>query len=244
MISPTLTRKDTLVLKAGVFSIGYQNGFIRHIQYGDIEVIRSIYMALRDQNWLTFEHTIENETIEEHDDHFEIQYDCFYEKNGERIFTWHVQITGTSDGIIVFEVNGEALTDVLKNRAGICVLHPLKYTSGYPCELLQVNGSQIKKVFPVAISEENPFKDLKAFRWRCHHDWYVLHFEGDVFETEDQRNWADASYKTFCTPLSKPFPVKLAKGEKVWQKVTFQAETELFSIVQKTEPPIEIAAAE
>ena len=45
-------------------------------------------------------------------------------------------------------------------------------------------------------------------------------------------------------PLSKPFPVKLAKGEKVWQKVTFQAETELFSIVQKNEPPIEIAAAE
>ena len=51
------------------------------------------------------------------------------------------------------------------------------------------------------ISAENPFKDLTAFRWRCHNDWYILHYEGDIFETEDQRNWSDASYKTFCTPL-------------------------------------------
>ena len=45
--------KDLQVLKAGVFTVGYQNGFIRHIHYGDVEVVRSIYMALRDQNWFT-----------------------------------------------------------------------------------------------------------------------------------------------------------------------------------------------
>ena len=70
---------DLHMLKAGVFSVGYKNGFIRHIHYGDVEVIRSIYMALRDQNWFTYEHTIENESIDEDQDHFEIQYDCYYE---------------------------------------------------------------------------------------------------------------------------------------------------------------------
>jgi hypothetical protein len=49
---------------------------------------------------------------------------------------------------------------------------------------------------------------------------YQLDFEGDVFQTEDQRNWGDASYKTFCTPLSLPFPVQLQKGDTVWQRVT------------------------
>ena len=87
--------KDLQVLKAGVFTVGYQNGFIRHIHYGDVEVVRSIYMALRDQNWFTYEHTIENESIKEHKDHFEIQYDCYYEVKQIRIFKWKVKIKGT-----------------------------------------------------------------------------------------------------------------------------------------------------
>ena len=30
-----------------------------------------------------------------------------------------------------------------------------------------------------------------------------LAFEGDIFEMEDQRNWTDASFKTYCTPLAR-----------------------------------------
>jgi D-apionolactonase len=235
---------DLHALKAGVFSVGYQNGFIRHIHYGDIEVIRSIYMALRDQNWFTYEHTIENESIDEHQDHFKIQYDCYCEVKQIRIFRWNVKIKGTADGIITFEIDGEALTDVLKNRAGICVLHPIKYTAGNLCELIQPGGIQIKKTFPQMISPENPFKDLTAFRWQCHNDWYILRYEGDIFETEDQRNWSDASYKTFCTPLSKPFPVQLRQGDKVHQKVIFKSEAQLVSVPVHSNKPIEIATFE
>ena len=245
MTTPLPTLVDNLhMLKAGVFSVGYQNGFIRRIHYGEVEVIRSIYMALRDQNWFTYQHNIENESIEEHEDHFKIEYDCFYELNEARIFTWHVQITGTADSVITFEVDGEALTDVLKNRAGICVLHPLQYTASNPCELFHPDGSQIKKTFPVAISAENPFKNLTGFRWRCHHHWYVLTYEGDIFETEDQRNWCDASYKTFCTPLDKPFPVQLKQGDQVHQKVIFKPESELFPTFLQGDRPIEISALE
>lgn len=32
----------------------------------------------------------------------------------------------------------------------------------------------------------------------------ISEFEGDVFEMEDQRNWTDASYKTYCTPWGCP----------------------------------------
>ena len=245
MIKPASTlMTDLRVLKAGIFSVGYKNGFIRHINYGDVEVIRSVYMALRDQNWFTYEHTIENELIEEHEDHFEIEYDCYYEVNGTKIFKWHVNIRGTADSVITFEIDGEAMTDVLKNRAGICVLHPIKYTAGYPCELIHPDGTRIKKVFPLTISADNPFKNLTAFRWRCHLTWYVLHYEGDIFETEDQRNWSDASYKTFCTPLEKPFPVQLRSGDKVHQKIIFNAESEQFSIPLQGDRLIEIVNSE
>jgi hypothetical protein len=52
----------------------------------------------------------------------------------------------------------------------------------------------------------------------------MLTFSGDVFETEDQRNWTDASFKTYSTPLSLPFPVKVGKGDLTSQKIEFTAE--------------------
>ena len=40
-----------------------------------------------------------------------------------------------------------------------------------------------------------------------------------MFEMEDQRNWSDASYKTYSRPLSLPFPYPIAAGERVRQSV-------------------------
>ena len=39
--------------------------------------------------------------------------------------------------------------------------------------------------------------------------------EGETFETEDQRNWSDASFKTYGTPLHLPFPVEVEEGTRV-----------------------------
>ncbi len=47
-----------------------------------------------------------------------------------------------------------------------------------------------------------------------------VRFEGEIFEMEDQRNWTDASYKTFCTPLALPYPVEVVAGDTVRQAVT------------------------
>ena len=44
--------------------------------------------------------------------------------------------------------------------------------------------------------------------------------EGDAFEMEDQRNWMDASYKTYVRPLALPWPYTIAKGEKLAQRVS------------------------
>ena len=41
---------------------------------------------------------------------------------------------------------------------------------------------------------------------------------------EDQRNWTDASYKTYSTPLRLPYPVEIHEGDRVWQRVTIEAE--------------------
>jgi hypothetical protein len=54
-----------------------------------------------------------------------------------------------------------------------------------------------------------------------------LAFYGDIFETEDQRNWSDSSYKTYSTPLHLPFPALVMEGETMQQQVvvTFTGNT-------------------
>jgi hypothetical protein len=47
-----------------------------------------------------------------------------------------------------------------------------------------------------------------------------VRFLGDVFEMEDQRNWSDASYKTYSPPLALPYPAEIRAGTRVRQSVT------------------------
>ena len=48
-------------------------------------------------------------------------------------------------------------------------------------------------------------------------------FEGDLFEMEDQRNWTDGSFKTYCTPLSLGYPHTANAGQNFAQRVSVSA---------------------
>jgi hypothetical protein len=223
---PLSNQNDSmLTLHAGNLQMLYSKGFLRYLGSGQSEVIRMFYFALRDENWGTYESVIENEKIINEENSFKIEYRCSYFKHDKKIFKWDVTIKGDKEGTIRFTIDGEALDDILKNRAGFCILHPIHETVGQEIEILNSKNETYKSNFPVLVSPENPFKDTKAMRWNCAGQWYSLEFEGDTFETEDQRNWTDASFKTFCTPLDLPFPVALKKGAKIHQQITFKPES-------------------
>ncbi|HLZ08231.1 MAG TPA: hypothetical protein VKT80_06580, partial [Chloroflexota bacterium] len=56
----------------------------------------------------------------------------------------------------------------------------------------------------------------------------------DVFEMEDQRNWTDASFKTYSTPLRLPIPVEITVGTKIAQSIVLSLQG-----VAPEEPPTE-----
>lgn len=207
--------------KAGPLVVGYENGFLRRITYGESEIIRMIYFALRDRNWNTLNSRIENEIITVSPEAFEISYDLVHLDGGVAVMEWKGHIKGNKDGSVFFEIRGTAKENFKKNRAGFCVLHPLE-TIGHACTLVHPDGTQTTRAFPEKVAAENPFKNIQSMSWDRAGIPFSLQFEGDVFETEDQRNWGDASFKTFCTPLDKPFPVELKKGETVFQRITFK----------------------
>jgi hypothetical protein len=209
-------------LRAGDLSLVYQNGCLRYITANGQELVRNIYSAVRDRNWGTLQPYISNFQIIQGLREFEISFNARY-FNAEIDFMAGYIITGTADNTIIFVMKGLAMRSFLMNRIGICVLHPLEGIKGKACKVTTTGNDQYESFFPEQISPHAPMTDIQTMEWQNETVACKLTFEGDIWEMEDQRNWSDSSYKTYCTPLSMPFPVEIAAGTKVEQQVVFHA---------------------
>lgn len=211
-------------LRAGPLSVVYENGTIRYIKYRDWEVIRMINSAVRDHNWDTVPGTILKQDFRVEENEFVLHLYMDY-KSADVHFEAEYIIAGAPSGEITFTMNGRALRSFRKNRIGFCVMHPVNECVGRPCEVFHTDDEITQGVFPVQISPHQPFMDMSGIRWSLPDgSTFRLDFEGDTFEMEDQRNWTDASYKIYCTPLGIPFPVEMSKGQEVCQVIRLTPE--------------------
>ena len=235
---------ETIELRAGPLSLAYQGGDLKSIRLGDREILRRIYVAIRDRNWGTVLPQFSNLQMDLSGDAFRISYDA-ENKRGDIDFTWKGMIAGDREGTITFCMDGAARSDFLKNRIGFSILHPIKECAGQGCTIEKVDGSIVHGMFPRQIAPHQPFMDMRAIRHEVLPGLLAeVRFEGDTFEMEDQRNWTDASYKTYCTPLGLPFPVELKAGTKVSQTVTVALKGSIPALrVEVNEKPILIVGA-
>lgn len=206
-------------LRAGPLSLQYEAGTLRYICLGEHEILRQVYMALRPPDWSTVEPVISNLRIDAHKDYFEITFNADH-KQDEIDFSWRGHITGDAQGTIRFLMDGTANRNFWRSRIGFCVLHPMS-VAGLPVEVLKADGSRERSIFPRAISPHQPFMDMCGITHEVLPGVLAeVRFEGEIFEMEDHRNWTDASFKTYCTPLQLPHPVEVKAGEKIVQSVT------------------------
>ena len=144
-------------------------------------------------------------------------------RDDEAHFVWDCVITGKEDSSLAFRIDGLAHQSFLRNRLGFTVLHSAESVSGLPVQITHEDDTTEELRFPALVSPHQPFVDIKAMKWSPAPGMHAeLAFEGDLFETEDQRNWLDATFKTYCTPLVKPFPHRVRKGDTVHQVVNFK----------------------
>jgi hypothetical protein len=209
--------QSVLELRAGPLTMIFDpsNAFIRYIRWGGQELVRAIYGAVRDHNWATIPSAITNLKSQIANDSFLITFDVVCRER-EVDYVWRGMIRGEASGKVTYIFDGEARSNFKRNRIGLCVLHPMEDCSGRAGAIEHVDGSREIGQFPKTISPEQPFFDIRAIEYgqvevRC---------EGETFEMEDQRNWGDASFKTYSTPqrLPKPAPVRI--GQKVRHEVT------------------------
>jgi D-apionolactonase len=212
--------REPIPLRAGPVTAVFDadNVFLRYIRVGSHEVLRGINAPVRNQDWATIAPKVTNLRVDQQGASFKVTFDVACQ-HADIDFRWKGSITGNDKGVIEFAFDGEAFSTFKRNRIGFCVLHG-PHAAGQPWVLDTVDGKTTKGQFPKSISPHQPAKQLRAITHQVAENIRArVEFEGEVFEMEDQRNWTDASFKTYCTPLEIPYPVEIPKGTKISQRI-------------------------
>jgi len=206
---------DAPPVSARTFSIGrlafdLVGGNLRSIGIDGVEAVRGIQYLVRDRDWGTLSPTIDALHVEERSGTLRIAYiaRCVSPEGGRLDYAASI-VAG--DDSLDFTVEVEVIDDLTTNRLGFCVLHPASL-AGAPLRVEHGDGRIEESVFPELIDPWQPFTDIRALIHRQDGLTVACRLEGDSFEMEDQRNWSDASYKTYVRPLAKPWPYVVPAG--------------------------------
>lgn len=207
-------------LRAGALSAVLENGALRYVSIGGVEVLRGIAFLVRDENWGTFAPRISGLRVRQGRAGFEVAYSARC-ADANRAIRYEASIVGRADGSLAFKATATPETDFLTNRTGFVVLHPLKGVARCPVVVEHVDGRTVRSSFPAIIDPVQPFRDIRALSHEALPGlWATCRMEGDTFEMEDHRNWTDASFKTYVRPLALPWPYVLPASASFDQSVT------------------------
>ena len=214
-------------LVSGPWSLWLRGADLDNIAYHGTLVLRSIRLIVRDEDWGTLPMRLEESGraagFRIVGNGSELILSGLAGTLGD-VCAWTVTVRVEGASLRV-KARVEATTRFRRNRLGLIVLHPPEL-AGYALTVEHPDGSATETLFPEHISAHQPARDIRNLSWRSEQPVdgrgsveSSLKFSGDVFEMEDQRNWTDASFKTYSTPLSKPFPVTLEPGTVIEQSV-------------------------
>ena len=208
------------VVRAGALSATFDrgSGALRWLRLGEVELLRGVFGTVRPADWRTVEPVLHGLSVVPERERTTVRFRARHEDD-EAGFEWRGHVT-LEPHRVRYSFDGVALSAFERNRIGLCVLHPA-VAAGRPYRALHVDGRSSSGSWPIDVAPFQPLLDLRALE----HDpvpgvQVRIAFEGEVFETEDQRNWLDASYKTYCTPQHLPMPVRVEPGTRVRQALT------------------------
>ncbi len=214
------------LLTAGPLSLELDGDDVRAVRFGGREVLRRLYVGVRTPDWATVPGHVRERVIAADGDRVRVELVADHRQDDMAVEVRIVLVLDPA-GELTYRAELEALTAFEFNRMGICVLHPDEGCAGRPYwargtdgeisgrlpQLIapqDVRGGQNQPLFPAFEELELELDDVRV-RLRC---------TGDRFETEDQRNWTDASFKTYSTPSGLGLPLAVAAGDVLRQQVT------------------------
>lgn len=208
----TWWRTDAVAWRAHGWSIEVRGDELAEIRCGGRMLLRAVRAAVRDRGW----QTVPVRVMSLDSDASSLTMHLRHDGLGARLDSTLRVVAGADSLRIEWDaVNVEPFDTC---RTGLVVLHPAA-DAGRAAVVEHPDGSSEPVAFPQAISPHQPILGIRSLRVE---DEFSLEFAGDVFEMEDQRNWTDASFKTYSRPLELPYPYALDAGERVEQSITIR----------------------
>lgn len=207
-----------------------RDGSLGPIHSAGHEIVRRIFVTVRDRNWQEIAPADWQTRIDSERGTVSV----FARHKSDLVdFEWRGTLEIAPDHRSVrFAFEGTARRDMEVCRLGLIVLHPPEAMVGSRLTArsaqteasltipAQISPQPIVDGVPGALTE--PFSELKIERTGF--GVLKLSFGGDLFEMEDQRNWGDASFKTYCTPLRLGFPRAVTEGTRIAHRVDIRFE--------------------
>ena len=180
------------------------------------KILRAVAFVVRDRDWGTYAPVIADLEVTEGPDAFTVAYTAVC--RGPSVLRYRARIEGRADGALRFAAEAVPEGDFETNRCGFVVLHPAA-AAGAAVTVEHCDGSREATAFPELIDPWRPFLSIREITHRAGGLEVTCRLEGEEFEMEDQRNWSDASFKTYGRPLELPWPFVLPAGVPIAQSV-------------------------
>lgn len=206
-----------LTAHAGDISAEIEAGALRSITVASLELCRQIDFPVRDRNWSTWPAQVTHENFEQRDVGFryERRFDIAH-----GALSCCLVYEGNINGTVRATAEVFAHRDFVTNRTGFTLLHPVAGVAAQAVVVTTASGRRLQTHMPDLISPSQPIKDIAKLTFNIKGVALDIEFSGEVFEMEDQRNWSDASFKTYSRPLTKPYPYLISAGSTIRQSIT------------------------
>lgn len=205
-------------LQHGRWTLELRGDEVADIAYDGVPLLRAVRPVVRDEDWNTVPVRV---VAVGSAGGTGAEVELRFEQDGIR-YAGTLTVRLSPDELVV-DFEGRAETAFRRNRIGLVVLHPAA-EAGREVTVRHPDGSSTRGRWPQRISPHQPFTDIAGLAWTRDDVAAELTLTGDVFENEDQRNWTDASFKTYSTPLDRPFPLPVGVGERVRQQARLRVE--------------------
>ena len=211
-----------LPLRAGPLSMTLRGGHLVDLKVAGHEIWHGVTFLYRDPDWGTPEPVFERSLLEVEGEGFSLRLEgCIPTQPAiDLLLTLH----GDSHGTVTLQARAVPRGDLLANRIGLCLLHPM-HAMGRALEVEHVDGRISRSTFPEQVPAWPPFTAVRGMRHEfAPGHWAQVRFQGDDFEFEDQRNNADASFKTYSRSNGLPRPYLLRGGAAIEQSLILRLE--------------------
>lgn len=230
------THTMPLAWASGSWSLLRAGDELTDISFAGRPVLRSVRCVARDAAW----GTVPTDVTRTSEDSSALELQLRQAGVGAEIdATMRAEVDGD---ILTISVTATMRSEFPSNRTGLIVLHD-QAVAGAQLQVVDVRGESTETTFPLSIAPLQPATDIRSLAWTSDHLDCELDFEGAVFEMEDQRNWTDASFKTYSGPLRDPRPIAYQPGDVVEQRIVLRAHERRAVAPLPARLPLQIRAA-